>query len=304
MQSPAPLTISSIAQIHAVLGKPPPAHPLVTVIGAYWQPPLVFNMPLDKRTIHSQLFSVSLKRGDECRMAFGGRIEDGRSGTLLFLAPGQSFTPTAPNGTAAHDDPGWTVIFDPALMTRPPEHSFFRYSDQEALHLDEGEQQTLTALVRQLDQEALRAPDGFSSEVLCAHVELLLSYCGRFYARQFQTRAVAGESVQARLRRCLDEWLASARDRGLPTVADCARALHYSADYLSDLLRAETGESAREHIHRALIEAAKHRLATTTENVSEIAYALGFEQPQHFSKLFKQKTGSTPGDWRKGASSV
>jgi AraC family transcriptional activator of pobA len=128
----------------------------------------------------------------------------------------------------------------------------------------------------------------------------LFGYCRRYYARQFQTRASAQNGVLARLQRHLDDYLASSRPRekGLPTVALCARSLGYSPDYLSDLLREETGTSARDHIHRALIEAAKRRLAASTDSISEIAYALGFEQPQHFSKLFKQKTGRTPGEWR------
>ena len=122
----------------------------------------------------------------------------------------------------------------------------------------------------------------------------------RFYARQFQSRAATHGRVLARLQRHLDEYLGSPRPRedGLPTVATCARSLGYSPDYLSDLLREETGESARDHIHGALIEAAKKRLAGSSDSVAEIAYGLGFQQPQHFSKLFKQKTGFSPGHWR------
>ena len=157
------------------------------------------------------------------------------------------------------------------------------------------------APIRPVDQDgdsAVRRK--FSSEVLRAHLQLFFGYCLRFYARQFQARAQVTGHVLTRLQRHIESYLASTRPReeGLPTVAACARELGYSADYLSDLLREETGQSTREHLHRIVIDAAKRRLAGSGESIGEIAYALGFEQPQHFSKLFKQKTGHSPGAWR------
>jgi len=264
------------------------------------------QVPVVNRKILSELYSISLKRGDECRLAFGRQAHDAQAGTIVFLAPGQTFTPLEANGTAGLGELGWTLLFHPDLLrgsdlaARVREYGFFRYAAEEALHLDDAEQQQLSGLVRALEREAAVAPDAFSNDVLVAHLDLLLGYCRRFYARQFRTRATVRGGVLTRLQRHLDEYLASSRPReeGLPTVAACARSLGYSSDYLSDLLREETGESGRDHIHRALIEAAKKRLAASTETVSEIAYGLGFEQPQHFSKLFKQKTGSSPGQWR------
>ena len=300
------LTISSVEQVHRFLGQGAPPHPHIAVIGAAWQPPLRLTVPVVNRRIQSELYSISLKRGDECRLAFGREVHDGQAGTIVFLAPGQTFTPMESTGTAAPTGDGWTLVFHPDLLraaelaTRIREYGFFRYAAEEALHLNDAEREKLTELVRGLEREAAVAPDAFSNDVLIAHLDLLLGYCRRFYARQFRTRASVRGSVLTRLQRHLDEYLQSPRPReeGLPTVAACARSLGYSSDYLSDLLREETGESGRDHIHRALIEAAKRRLAVSGETVSEIAYGLGFEQPQHFAKLFKQKTGSSPRQWR------
>ncbi len=306
MAAPDALTITSVEQVFQFLGQGQPPHPHIAVVGAAWQPPMRITVPLVNVKIHSELYSISLKRGDECRLSFGRQEHDAQAGTIVFLAPGQTFTPMAAEGTAMVGESAWTLLFHPDLLrgselsARIGEYNFFRYASEEALHLNEDEQQKLTELVRGLEREATAAPDAFSNEVLVAHVDVLLGNCRRFYARQFQTRASARGGVLPRLQRHLDEYLQSPRPReeGLPTVAACARSLGYSADYLSDLLREETGESGRDHIHRALIEAAKRRLAASTQTVSEIAYALGFEQPQHFSKLFKQKTGCSPGQWR------
>src|SRR5690606_38965526 len=169
----------------------------------------------------------------------------------------------------------------------------------EALHLSDAEQQALTRAVRSIEQEYARI-DAFSDDLLVAHLQVLLALCQRYYARQFITRKVAHEDVVARLEKYLAAYFESARamQEGLPTVSGCAKALGYSADYLSDLLRKETGKSTREHIHHILIERAKDRLLGSADTVSEIAFSLGFEQPQHFSKLFKTKTGLSPKAYR------
>ncbi len=311
----APLHVSSIAQVHAFMGLPPPLHPYVAVIAAAWQPPLQIVVPVVNRKIHSELYAVSLKRGDECRISFGRQVHDAQAGTVVFLAPGQTVIPIdavrAGNNLAPESDGdvgvhGWTLMFHPDALVGTPlaarirAYGFFQYAPKEALHLNDDEQVALTAVVQTIEREAT-APDAYSTDVLGAQLQLVFGYCRRFYSRQFQARAQVHGKVLARLHAHLDEYLASSRPRseGLPTVAMCARALGYSADYLSDLLRDETGQSARVHIHRALIEAAKGRLVGTTESVSEIAFSLGFEQAQHFSKLFKHKTGQSPGTWRR-----
>lgn len=298
------ITIASVAQVHAFLGRAPPPNPHVTVIGASWQPPMTIVAPIEGHAIRSEVYAVSLKRGDECRLAFGRQVFDAQAGTIAFLSPGQTLTPLVPLVAPAVGELGWTLIFHPDLLSGAAsllrEHGLLRYTNEEALHLTDDEQETLTAVIRTIEREANRTPDSFANDVLAAQLTLFFNYCRRFYARQFQTRARSQGPVLERFLRHLDAYWASAqpRDAGLPTVAECAHALGFSADYLSDLLREETGESARDHLHRALIEAAKRRLASTTQSVSEVAFALGFEEPQHFSRLFKQKTGSTPSDWR------
>ena len=224
--------------------------------------------PVDGHRIDSEVYAVSLKRGDECRLAFGRQIHDAQAGTIAFLAPGQTMTPLVPMVAPMVGELAWTLIFHPDLLAQAPPTfsglSFFRYNSEEALHLTPAEQETLTGLIRRLDAEASRPPDAFANEVIHAHLSLFFAYCKRFYARQFQTRAQQSEGhVLARLQRHLDAYFNSSRPRteGLPTVGSCARALGYSTDYLSDLLREETGHGAREHLHRELIALAKRRLS-------------------------------------------
>jgi AraC family transcriptional activator of pobA len=302
-----PLRMESIAQIHAILGLPEPAHPHLAVIAASWQEPIRITIPVVGRPIESGLYVVSLKRGDECHAEFGRQVCDGQAGTLAFLAPGQTLKPLEEKGDPSKQGDAWTLVFHPELLrgsslsTVMHRYRFFGYAAREALHLTEAESEVLTGVVRRLEQEASVRPDPFAGEVLTAELQVLLSYCQRSYARQFQVRSTSGESIAAQLDRHLDEWLAPAgpRAQGLPSVQSCARALGYSADYLSDLLRTQTGQSARAHIQRALIEAAKARLLSSETRSSEVAYALGFEHPQHFTRLFRQKTGLSPSEWRR-----
>lgn len=302
-----PIRLEAIAQIHGLIGRAPPPHPHVTVIAASWQPPLSVKIPIVGRTIESDLYVVSLKRGDECHVELGRQVCDGQGGTLAFLAPGQTMLPLDGTGGdhAAHGD-AWTLVFHPRLLEGTPlaaamhRYRFFGYSAREALHLTDAERDDVTRVVRQLESEASVAPDEHAGEVLAAHLQVLFSYCQRSYARQLQVRASVGGGIAEQLDRHLDAWLSRTEEaRGLPTVQSCARALGYSADYLSDLLRTETGKSARGHIQRALLEAAKARLLAPAARASEVAYALGFEHPQHFTRLFRQKTGRSPSEWRR-----
>lgn len=308
MSTAPALRIESIEQIHRLLGRPPPAHPHVSVIAASWQEPLRLPTPVAAHPVESALYVVSLKRGDECDTAFGRQGHDGQAGSVLFASPGQTVTPLGGGGGRPADGDGWTVVFHPALLDGSPlaalmpRYRFFAYATREALHLTEEERERLTGLVHRLEHEASVPPGPFTADVLTAQLQLLLAYCQRAHARQFEVRARAG-GVAARLDLHLTAHLASAGRPGhaLPTVASCARALGYSPDYLSDLLRAETGTGAREHVHQAVVEAAKARLLASDASVSEVAFALGFEHPQHFARLFRQKTGQSPGAWRRAA---
>ncbi len=305
------LRLESIAQIHSILGRPAPAHPHLSVIAAAWQPPMpAFSTPIIGRKIESGLYVVSLKRGDECHVEFGRQRCDGQSSTLVFLSPGQSLVPLGETGDASKTGDAWTLVFHPELLRGTHladamhQYRFFGYAAKEALHLTDEESEAFTALVRRVEHEASRPPDAFAEGVLAAQLQLLFSYCQRAYARQFQVRERKGSSVATKLDRHLDGWFARSakeprEERRLPTVRSCARELGYSPDYLSDLLRSETGQSARVHIQEALIEAAKARLLATDSRSSEVAYSLGFEHPQHFTRLFRQKTGHAPGEWKR-----
>ena len=295
------MRIESIAQIHQMLGRPPPAHPHLAVIAASWQPPLrLSSIPVIGVPIESGLSVVSLKRGDECRAEFGRQGYDGQAGTIVFLSPGQSMTPLAGQNELVHEE-SWALAFHPDLLKDSAlaevmhRYRFFGYAAREGLHLEEAERSRLTGIVRQLEQEASRSSDAFAQDIITAHLQVLLSSCQRAYSRQFETHVQATGHVAKKLDRFLEAHFAE--KKGLPTVSACARSLGYSADYLSDLLRAETGLTTRQQIHRALIEAAKARLLSAT--ASEVAYALGFEHPQHFARLFRQKTGVAPAAWRR-----
>jgi AraC family transcriptional activator of pobA len=301
------LRLESIAQIFGLIGRPPPPHPLVCVIAASWQPPLRISIPVVGRPIESSLYVLSLKRGDECHSEFGRQTHDGQAGSIVFASPGQTITPLGGQNEEYEGD-GWTVVFHPDLLHKTtlgaamPRYRFFGYAAREALHLTESERESFTTIVKQLEAEASVPPDLFAPDVLTAQLQLLLTYCQRAYARQFEARARTGGAVAERLAQHLDAHFASPA-QALPTVRSCARALGYSPDYLSDLLRSQTGTNTRGHIHRALIEAAKSRLLASSANASEVAHALGFEHAQHFSKLFKLKTGQSPGEWRRQAAS-
>jgi AraC-like DNA-binding protein len=302
----ASIHIESIAQVHELTGKRRPAHPLVSVMGASWQPPIQMPAGIVGARITSSLYSVSLKRGSECGFKYGRHHYDFQAGSVMFLAPGQSIVPVADARELDGDGDGWTLLFHPDLIRRSPlaarmrEYTFFGYESHEALHLSDDEQATLTATVRRIEGEYSRDIDAHSQELLVAHLQLLLTYCRRFYERQFNLRSDSNKDVIARLETFLLGYFESAQPAtaGLPSVKACAKAMGYSPDYLSDLLKKETGKNTREHIHHLLIERAKTRLLGSGDSISEIAYSLGFEHPQHFARLFRSKTGMSPGEYR------
>lgn len=299
-------TIESIAQVHEMTRQRPPAHPLISVIGASWQPPLEIPSGIVSARITSSLYSVSLKRGDECGFKYGRHHYDFQAGSVMFLGPGQSIVPIADARELEEDGDGWTLMFHPdlirksALAAKMSDYTFFGYESHEALHLSDDEQAILTSVVKRIEDEYGRGIDDHSQELLVSHVQLLLTYCKRFYGRQFSLRSNVNKDVISRLEAFLQQYFEAdgPAKNGLPTVQGCAKAMGYSPDYLSDLLKKETGKNTRDHIHHFLIERAKTRLLGSEESISEIAYSLGFEHPQHFSKLFRSKTGMSPGEYR------
>jgi AraC-like DNA-binding protein len=180
------------------------------------------------------------------------------------------------------------------------QYTFFSYDVHEALHLSEEEKHSMTGIVGKIREEYSKNIDVYTQDLVVSHLELLLNYANRFYGRQFITRKAHNSDLISRFEKGLNEYfdLDKPQLHGLPTVKQCAKDLGMSPDYLSDMLKQETGKNAQEHIHYLLIDRAKTQLLGTSHTVSEIAFSLGFEYPQYFSKLFKKRTGMTPAEFR------
>lgn len=300
------LRLESVAQIHEMLGAKPPEHPLITLIKSSRDKPIRTNVSLLNVRIVTELYSISLKQGNDCGIRYGRQPYDFQEGSLMFLAPGQALSPVTESEDLSAEEDGWTLAFHPelirrgALAGRMAEYRFFSYESHEALHLSERERRTVTGIVDKIREEYSQNIDVYSQQLIVSNIELLLNYCQRYYGRQFATRTNANKDVVVSLEAYLTNYFDSgtAEREGLPTVQSCAREMGYSPNYLSDLLRSETGRNTRDHIHFHVIEKAKNMLLGSEETVARVAYSLGFEYPQHLSRLFKTKTGMTPVEYR------
>ncbi|WP_038030036.1 helix-turn-helix domain-containing protein [Thermonema rossianum] len=295
--------IHTVADFHRLMQLAPPEHPLVSVIK---------TADSHAHTIEGKfqlnLYMISCKTACEAGIRYGRNAFDFESGSIIFTAPGQVFeiTETPPAADASGYD-GWTLVFHPDLIRHHPlaqqisGYSFFSYEIYEALHVSEKEKNILFEFVKNIKNEIEQNIDRHSQEIIISNIESILKYSRRFYDRQFYTRAPLHKDILARFEAFLKEYFASEKlaNQGLPSIQQCGEALNMSGHYLSDLLKAETGMSAREHIHNYLIEQAKNKLLGSNASISEIAYELGFEYPQHFSKLFKSKTGVSPSEYRR-----
>ncbi|MFN8256480.1 MAG: helix-turn-helix domain-containing protein [Bacteroidales bacterium] len=291
--------VRTIDELHAVAGFGKPKHPLVSVID--YSKVNVQNPP-DSGSFVCGFYSVNFKKN--CHFHYGRQYFDHQEGTLLCTAPEQiiTFNREIDRGNAE----GWGLFFHPELIRNTAlgkkinEYSFFSYAENEALHLSEDEKQTLLSIVKQMKKEYFTNIDHYSHDLIISNIELLLNYCKRFYGRQFITRTNQNKDAIARFEKFIKDYFDSPklRDNGLPTVKYCAEIINLSPNYFSDLLRSETGKNAQEHIHYYLLEKAKTLLLSSDKTVNEIAFELGFEYPQNFSKLFKRKTGITPTEFR------
>lgn len=295
------ITIHSIEQMHQAMGFDAPKHPLVSVLRIK-DFKKMDHTPYKKST--TDMYIITFKDGMKGSMGYGRSSYDFTNGTLLFMAPGQVIE--THDADVPTDSNGWVLIFHPDLIRRYPlgkhihSYTFFSYDVNEALHLSEIEKQSLTELINQIDLELNNRIDRFSQKLICSNIELLLDYCTRYYDRQFYTRSDVNQGLLAKFEGALKTYFATGKAtlKGLPSVLGIAEAMNLSANYLSDMLKRETGKTAQEHIHFQIIEQAKTLLLNSSEPVSQIAYALGFEYPQHFSKLFKNKVGMTPSAFR------
>lgn len=290
--------LDSIAEIHRMLGLAGPVHPLITLFDPNKDLVNLNRLPV---SYISGFYKISFVTELAGQFKYGQGYYDFDEGSLLFTAPNQLIG----NSQAYKDNKGYSLIIHPdflqghALARKIKSYGFFSYATNESLHLSDQEKTTMLAIYNIIGQELNSRIDEFSHEVVIAQIELLLSYAKRFYKRQFLTRQVAHNDLLQQIEDLLstyfeEEKLAS----GMPTVQFLAEQMNFSPNYLSDMLRTLTGLSAQQHIHQKLIEKSKELLSVTSLTVSEVAYQLGFEHPQSFSRLFKTKTNLTPLEFR------
>jgi AraC-like DNA-binding protein len=243
-------------------------------------------------------YKISLKINLTGKIKYGQGYYDFDEGGLLFKAPHQ----VSAKGEINQDHTGFTVLFHPDFLAGYPlskkikQYGFFSYAVNEALHLSDKEKKTIISIFRNMKDELNSTIDDFSQDVIISQFELLLNYSNRFYKRQFITRKAVNTNLLQKLEETLEDHFDDQKllKEGIPTVQFLAEKLNMSPSYLSDMLRSLTGQNTQQHIHHKLIEKAKDKLSTSENSISEIAYALGFEHPQSFSKLFKSKTNLSP----------
>nr|WP_315173173.1 helix-turn-helix transcriptional regulator [uncultured Flavobacterium sp.] len=258
----------------------------------------------DGTRISADFYAIMFKNYCANKLRYGRQTYDFQEGSLICIAPKQVLT--MDNEIEKNDNMmGWGLFFHPDLLrgtslgNKMAEYTFFSYETAEALHLSDKEKQTLYDCVQKIETELQENIDSYSQNLIVTNIELLLNYCLRYYGRQFITRKNTNSSTVSQIESLLKNYFKSdIKVSGLPTVKYLADRVHLSASYLSDLLKKETGMNAQDHIHYYLIEEAKNILLNSDNSISEVAYSLGFDYPQYFSKLFKQKTGQTPIEYR------
>jgi AraC-like DNA-binding protein len=273
-------------------------HPLVTVID------LSKATPMPAQTFNFGLYAIYLKELKCHEVKYGRSNYDYQEGTLLFIAPGQvmGIQPQV----KVFEPTGWALLFDPELIKGTPlgkhmqDYSFFSYDVNEALHLSEKERQIVLDCFGKIEYELQQSIDKHSKMLIASNIELFLNYCTRFYDRQFITRDNAHKGILERFEHLLNGYFSSDKPQhiGLPSVAYCAGQLHLSANYFGDLIKKETGKSAQEYIQSKVIDVAKERILDIDKSITEVAYELGFKYPQHFTRVFKQRVGVSPNDYR------
>lgn len=254
----------------------------------------------------NNLYQITLKQLGCGNLMYGKNSYDYEDGTLVFTSPGQVSIFEGEMPAENQTDKGWTLAFHPDLIRKSSladkisQYSFFNYEVNEALHLSEEELKTIEELLDKIVKEYSQNLDRHSQNLIVSNIELLLDYCTRFYDRQFYSRSNLNLDFVSKFEKLLRTFYRTNKvdEIGLPNVKYLAKELNFSPSYLSDLLKKETGKTAQEHIHLFVIEKAKNKLLNSDSSISEIGYALGFEYPQHFSNLFKAKTGFSPKEYR------
>lgn len=300
------LRIETISQMTQMLGLDEPKHPLVYVIDMkkFHDAKKMDHDPNLKVTMG--FYSIFLKDAS-CAMQYGRNTYDFDEGVLSFIAPGQVISSAGNNENEEVDvNYGWGLFFHPDLIRKShlgkhiDDYKFFSYEVHEALHLSKKEEDILNDSVKKIEFELEQNIDANSKQLLISNIELLLNYSNRFYERQFHTRSDHHKDVVTQIEEEIKKYFENKMqiEIGLPTTKFLADKVNLSPNYLGDLLKKETGKNTKEHINDYVVDKAKTILLNTEDNVSEIAYELGFNYPHYFSRLFKQKTGMTPAQYR------
>ncbi|MDM1555425.1 MULTISPECIES: AraC family transcriptional regulator [Chryseobacterium] len=292
------IKISSISQLHSLLQLPGPPHPLVSLID---NAKMRIEEDWTGKSFMFNFYKISYKYSTNGKMGYGQGYYDFNEGGMMFTAPGQVLSPEEDSEYC-----GCTLLIHPDFIRNYPlaknikNLGFFSYDTNEALHLSDQEKTIIKGLLDSIKNELNTAIDEVSQDVIISYTEVLLNYSNRFYKRQFITRKAVNSDLLSKMEKVLEDYFNDQKTltTGLPTVEFLASELSLSPHYLSDMLRNLTGQNAQQHIHDKLIEKAKEYLTATNFSVSEVAYALGFEHPQSFNKLFKKKTDQTPLSYR------
>lgn len=290
----------SISESHQAFGLPAPQHPLISLVHFNQDNPFNTEMaPIYDVLSFYKITFITRNRG---RLKYGRNYYDYDEGSMLFMAPNQLVGSTDYNSETycyillIHPD----FLLGHSIARKIKQYSYFSYTSNEALHLSDSEREIILSVYRIMEQELNSRVDEFSQEVVIAQLELLLSYVNRFYKRQFITRKAVNNDILQRTESILDDYLntQASLHQGLPTVQYVSDQLKISPGYLSDVLRSLIGQNAQQYIRGKIIEKAKERLTNTDLTVAEIAYELGFEHPQSFSKMFRVRTGLSPLEFR------
>lgn len=296
------IKLESISDMHKFINYEKPLHPMITKIdtgkikGYVKEGAMSFELGF---------YAITLKNGSDCIFKYGRNRCDFEEGSLLCTAPGQIIN--IDFNTAGIPIEGWMLCFHPDLIrgtnlaNRMKDYTYFNYRANEALHLSDKEKNIITSTVNVIEDEISLNLDVYSNNIILSNLEVLLNYCERFYGRQFITRKPLNIDIVIKFEELIkylfqEEIL---EVKGIPSISDIADELGYSNNYLSDLLRKETGSSAQDHIHNYIIEKAKDLLIGSDMSVSNIAYLLGYNYPEYFMKFFKRKAGVTPSEYRK-----
>jgi AraC-like DNA-binding protein len=290
------LNFSSVKEYNA-FNNQKTLHPLVSVVN------LENASPRKHRRLRYEFYTIFLKKIHCGDLRYGLNNYDYEEGTLIFLAPGQVI---GQNSEEYYQPQGIALIFHPDLIAGTSlgkhiaDYHFFSYAVNEALHLSDQERKVILDSFAKIEYELQHAIDKHSKQLIVSNIELFLNYCERYYDRQFITRENANKGILEKFEDLLNGYFLSDKPHtiGLPSVAYCADELHLSANYFGDLIKKETGKSALEYIQAKVIDVAKEKIWNIDKSISEIAYELGFKYPQHFTRLFKQRVGSTPLEYR------